>query len=92
MPGLGFFSVSASLCSLLGNSRQRWGEPCQAHARRALPGRPTQAASLATTRRPDSAAGMVGGRGWRGARAPFLLLPRGGCWGPRLLHQPGWSL
>lgn len=98
VPGLGFFPDEhqpvplARARPLLGNSRQRWGEPHQAHARRALPGRPAQAASSATTRRPDSAAGVAGDRGWRGAHPPFPLLPQEGCWGPRLPHQPGWSL
>lgn len=55
------FSGERRPVPLLGNSRQRWGEPRQAHARRALPGCPTQAVSSATTRRPDSAASVAGG-------------------------------
>lgn len=54
----------------LGKSWQRWGEPCQACARCALLGHPTQAASSATTRRPDSAAGQL-----RGAEAGGGLTP-----------------
>lgn len=95
MEGLSRAEVFPGECRpvpLLGNSRQRWGEPRQARARRALPGCPTQAVSSATTRRPDSAASLTRGRGWRGACALFPGLPRRGCWGLRALHQPGWSL
>lgn len=82
-------SLRASVCAAHKGSATpweqpaAWGEPRQARARRALPGRPAQAASSATTRRPDSATGLAGGS------SPA---PRGGCRGPGLLRQPGRSL
>lgn len=102
-PGIFFPVPLARARPLLGNSRQRWGESCQARACRVLPSRLAQPASSAAARRPDSAAGTTGGSSpcspcspEEGARAaPARLVPASpelcGCWsGARGARLP-WS-
>lgn len=92
-PGWDFFPVSAGLCRSRGLGRSL-GTAGSAGASRAKPVRavPCQAALRKPRPRPPPDA-LTQPPAWWGAGGGLVpCFPQGGCRGPGLPHQPGWSL